>query len=130
MNGVPGTLAREIGQKQIHRGLADGSVMINAEKKISSTEDVQNVLRDAYIAPLPLSQLVRKRSQRLAPRYDFIAAARLQEDGSGSQQCGSEPESQVRTHGRASSLRPTRKSWWRRKSMTSETTKMSQPENT
>src|ERR1700674_1264920 len=135
MDGIASTLAGEVGQEQVHVGLPDGSVLIKALKKISGTENVQNILLHGYIGSCPLSEWVGQGSEGFAVGQGLVVTALLEKNRCGGQQYRSDRESPVGFHGRASSFlrsicrRPIWKRRCRRKSIASDTTNTSQPEN-
>src|SRR5579863_7751141 len=130
MDGIAGSLAREVGHEKIDVRLAGGRVLIEALEKIYGTENVENMLLHGHISSYPFSELVGEGSERFAAGQNLVATAGLEKNRSGGQQCGGDSESPVGFHGRASSFfRPICKSRCRRKSIANETTKTSHPEN-
>src|ERR1700734_2575928 len=104
MNGVAGSLAGKVSEKKIDIGLADGSVFVEALKKISRTENSQNIRLHGDIGARPRSQVERQGSKRLATWQELLVSARLKKNRRAREQSHYDHESPMRFHGQASFL--------------------------
>src|ERR1700683_4014435 len=104
MNGVAGSLAGKVSEKKIDIGLADGSVFVEALKKISRTENSQNIRLHGDIGARPRSQVEWQGSKRLTTGQGLLMSARLKKKPGSREQSHYDRKSPMRFHGRASFL--------------------------
>src|ERR1700720_276857 len=99
MDGFAGTLTSEVGDEEIDiRGLLLVTlVLIDAEKKIPSAENIEDILVDGNVSAGPATELLRKLLQGKTRRENLAAGTGLQKDGRSRHEPGCQNETQSGT---------------------------------